>query len=100
LNPLQPRMRDRTNENLQKARENIVWRCDETSRRYPADVYILLRQRHKHYEYSSIDASSWPLSKTYIMSATALRSFPSLNPRRKGFSQRLYKARHPVLLVA
>ncbi|KAK2024534.1 hypothetical protein LX32DRAFT_643562 [Colletotrichum zoysiae] len=61
--PPQPRTRDRTNENFEKARENIMWRCDEISRRYQADVYIVLRLKHKHYEYSSIDAPSWPLSK-------------------------------------
>ncbi|KAK2037615.1 hypothetical protein LZ31DRAFT_560280 [Colletotrichum somersetense] len=61
--PPQPRTRDRTNENFEKARESIMWRCDEISRRYQADVYIVLRRKHKHYEYSSIDAPSWPLSK-------------------------------------
>ncbi|KAK0368599.1 hypothetical protein CLIM01_14048 [Colletotrichum limetticola] len=30
-----------------------MWRCDEISRRYQSDVYVVLRRRHKHYEYSS-----------------------------------------------
>ncbi|KAK1640049.1 hypothetical protein BDP81DRAFT_419260 [Colletotrichum phormii] len=57
------RKRDRTNENFEKARENIMWRCDEISRRYQSDVYIALRRRHKHYEYSSTNDPAWPISR-------------------------------------
>ncbi|KAK1659870.1 hypothetical protein BDP55DRAFT_678132, partial [Colletotrichum godetiae] len=57
------RKRDRTNENFEKARENMMWRCDEISRRYQSDVYIVLRRRHKHYEYSSTNDPAWPISR-------------------------------------
>ncbi|KAK2055563.1 hypothetical protein LY76DRAFT_185292 [Colletotrichum caudatum] len=96
--PPLPRTRDRTNENFEKARENIMWRCDEISRRYQADVYIVLRRKHKHYEYSSIDAPSWPLSKANMVSVMIPRSLPSLNSRRKR-SQCQYRGRQLVLLV-
>ncbi|KAI3532117.1 hypothetical protein CABS03_13307 [Colletotrichum abscissum] len=40
-----------------------MWRCDEISRRYQSDVYIVLKRRCKHYEYSSTDDPAWPISR-------------------------------------
>ncbi|KAK2778401.1 hypothetical protein CKAH01_11798 [Colletotrichum kahawae] len=40
-----------------------MWRCDEISRRYQSDVYIVLRRRHKHDEYSSTNDPAWPISR-------------------------------------
>ncbi|KAK1517370.1 hypothetical protein CABS01_16683 [Colletotrichum abscissum] len=62
-NLIKPSKRDRTNENFEKARENLMWRCDEISRRYQSDVYIVLKRRCKHYEYSSTDDPAWPISR-------------------------------------
>ncbi|KAK1657060.1 hypothetical protein BDP55DRAFT_686865 [Colletotrichum godetiae] len=63
LDLLPLKKRDRTNENFEKVRENIMRRCNEISHRYQTDVYITLRRKHKHYEYSSTDDPSWPISR-------------------------------------
>ena len=52
--------RDRANENFTKATARLMKRCDQISRRYEADVYILVRRKHRHYEYNSADDSSFP----------------------------------------
>ena len=60
--------RDRTNENFRKAVEGIMRRGDKISQGYGADVYILLRRRNRHFEYTSVDKPSWPTSKPEIVS--------------------------------
>ena len=68
-----PKKRDRTNENFQRAAENIMRRCDEINRRYQADVYILVRRRNRHYEYKSADDPSWPTPAAEVVGT--LRAF-------------------------
>ncbi|KAH8193521.1 hypothetical protein TruAng_012313 [Truncatella angustata] len=58
--------RDRSNENFAKATRSLLGRCDDVRSRYSADVYILIRRRSKHYEYTSSEASSWPTSRDEI----------------------------------
>ncbi|KAM7184567.1 hypothetical protein V8F33_012903 [Rhypophila sp. PSN 637] len=62
-----PKKRDRTNENFARARNNTFQRCDKISRQYGADIYILVRRRQYHDEYSSLDAPSWPPSKLELV---------------------------------
>jgi hypothetical protein len=66
--------RDRTNENFRRAAQNIMWRCDEMSQQYQADVYILLQRRGQYFEYTSIDRPSWPTP------AIELESIPPPSP--------------------
>lgn len=52
--PINPRpKRDRTNENFLRATKNIMHRGDEMSRRYGADIYIVLRLTGHYYDYYS-----------------------------------------------
>ncbi|KAK4119883.1 hypothetical protein N657DRAFT_649662 [Parathielavia appendiculata] len=41
-------------------------RCDDISRRYGADVYIVLRRKGRYYDYSSSRDPSFPLSSAEI----------------------------------
>lgn len=54
------RRRDRTRDNFVRAALRLMKRCDQISRRYSADVYILVRWQHKHYEYRSANDSAFP----------------------------------------
>ncbi|KAK1973748.1 hypothetical protein LZ30DRAFT_742559 [Colletotrichum cereale] len=63
-----PKKRNRTNENFDKATKNLLSRCDQIQQRYDADVYIQVRRRHKHYEYTSSNEPSWPKTKAEMVS--------------------------------
>jgi len=59
--PINPRpKRDRTNENFLRATKNIMHRGDEMSRRYGADIYIVLRCKGRYYDYCSTQDTSFP----------------------------------------
>ena len=58
MNP--PANRDRTNENFLRATKNIMRRGDEMSRRYGADIYIVLRRKGRYYDYCSTQDTSFP----------------------------------------
>ncbi|KZL67545.1 hypothetical protein CT0861_00366 [Colletotrichum tofieldiae] len=77
--------RDRTNENFDKATKNLMSRCDQIRQRYGADVYIQVRRKHKHYQYTSSNEPSWPKTKaemetTYPVPVT--RTPPDFASRR------------------
>ncbi|GKT96931.1 hypothetical protein Ct61P_14781 [Colletotrichum tofieldiae] len=59
--------RDRTNENFDKATKNLMSRCDQIRQRYGADVYIQVRRKHKHYQYTSSNEPSWPKTKAEMI---------------------------------
>ncbi|KAK2005765.1 hypothetical protein LZ32DRAFT_671205 [Colletotrichum eremochloae] len=50
-------------------------RCNDISRRYQTDVYIMLRRKHKHYEYSSTDDRSWPISRAAMVGNSRLQLY-------------------------
>ncbi|KAK0367688.1 hypothetical protein CLIM01_14953 [Colletotrichum limetticola] len=54
-----------------------MWRCDEISRRYQSDVYVVLKRRHKHYEYSSTNDLAWPISRADMV-RVSIACFASL----------------------
>jgi len=56
-----PPKRDRTNENFLRATKNIMRRGDEMSRRYRADIYIVLRCKGRYYDYCSTQDTSFPM---------------------------------------
>ncbi|KAK0628677.1 hypothetical protein B0T17DRAFT_523418 [Bombardia bombarda] len=59
--PMNPHpKRDRTNENFLRATKNIMHRGDEMSRRYGADIYIVLRRKGRYYDYCSTQDTSFP----------------------------------------
>jgi hypothetical protein len=43
-------------------------RCDQLSRRYDADVYLLVRRKQRHYDYKSTDDPSFPVSSPDLVS--------------------------------
>ncbi|KAK1702316.1 uncharacterized protein BDZ83DRAFT_257371 [Colletotrichum acutatum] len=61
-----PKKRDRTNENCDKAVKNIMWRCEQIRRRYGADVYVQVRFKSRHYEYTSSDKPDFPRSRAEL----------------------------------
>ncbi|KAK1475967.1 hypothetical protein CABS01_15536 [Colletotrichum abscissum] len=61
-----PKKRDRTNENCDKAVKNIMWRCEQIRRRYGADVYVQVRFKSKHYEYTSSSEHHFPKSRAEL----------------------------------
>ncbi|KAK1973238.1 hypothetical protein LZ30DRAFT_43967 [Colletotrichum cereale] len=85
LDLLPQKKRGRTNENFEKVGENIMRRCNEISHRYQTDVYITLRRKHKHYEYSSTNDPSWPISRADMerVYPVPLRKTPANFVRRR-----------------
>lgn len=65
MNP--PAKRDRTNENFLRATKNILRRGDEMSRRYGADIYIVVRRKGRYYDYCSTQDTSFPTPPTEIV---------------------------------
>ncbi|KAG9249579.1 uncharacterized protein F5Z01DRAFT_474191 [Emericellopsis atlantica] len=54
-----PKKRDRTRENFSRAMFRMMKRCDAISKRYPnADIYLLIRQNQRHYQYNSTTPNS------------------------------------------
>ncbi|KAK2729317.1 hypothetical protein CKAH01_10266 [Colletotrichum kahawae] len=43
-----------------------MWRCEQIRRRYGADVYIQVRYKNRHYEYSSSNDNSFPKSRAEL----------------------------------
>ncbi|KAK0619418.1 hypothetical protein B0T14DRAFT_519256 [Immersiella caudata] len=77
--------RNRTNENFLRATKNIMHRGDEMSRRYGADIYIVLRCKGRYYNYCSTQDTSFPtppieLEKTYPL---PVRRTPASFERQK-----------------
>ncbi|KAK1460482.1 hypothetical protein CTAM01_17129 [Colletotrichum tamarilloi] len=62
----QPKKRDRTNENCDKAVKNIMWRCEQIRRRYGADVYVQVRFKSRFYEYTSSNEHNFPKSRAEL----------------------------------
>ncbi|KAH8652842.1 hypothetical protein BGZ61DRAFT_321730, partial [Ilyonectria robusta] len=52
--------RDRTNENFSRATQRLMRRCNQLSDRYNADVYIVVRRNHRHYDYNSTNDPLFP----------------------------------------
>ncbi|PMB65158.1 hypothetical protein BM221_008514 [Beauveria bassiana] len=52
--------RDRTGENFARATYRLMKRCDQLSRRYGADFYVLVRRQHRHYDYCSTKDCHFP----------------------------------------
>ncbi|KAH9237196.1 hypothetical protein K456DRAFT_1737086 [Colletotrichum gloeosporioides 23] len=46
-----------------------MWRCEQIRRRYGADVYIQVRYKNRHYEYTSSNDHSFPKSKAELKGA-------------------------------
>ena len=63
--------RDRTRENFSRAMFRIMKRCDAISKRYPnADIYLLIRQNQRHYQYNStIPNSNFPTPPAELVSS-------------------------------
>ncbi|KAK0367441.1 hypothetical protein CTAM01_17153 [Colletotrichum tamarilloi] len=70
----QPKKRDRTNENCDKAVKNIMWRCEQIRRRYGADVYVQVRFKSRHYEYTSSSEHHFPKSRAELVCSIRLPS--------------------------
>ena len=76
--------RDRTNDNFARATFRFMRRCDQLSRRYDADVYLLVRRKQRHYDYKSTDDPSFPvLSPDLVSWQTFTVSYPVLTNDRK-----------------
>ena len=60
--------RDRTSDNFARATQRLMRRCDQISRRYDADVYILVRRKNRHYDYNSTDDPTFPTPLVEIVS--------------------------------
>ena len=59
--------RDRTNDNFLRATKNIIHRGDEMSRRYGADIYIVLRRKGRYYDsLAAVNVGSKPSSSSLI----------------------------------
>ncbi|KAH7137613.1 hypothetical protein EDB81DRAFT_656308 [Dactylonectria macrodidyma] len=58
--PSSTQKRDRTNENFSRATQRLMRRCDQLSDRYNADVYIVVRRNHRHYDYNSTNDPLFP----------------------------------------
>lgn len=69
--------RDRANDYFRRAMGRLIQRCDQVSRRYNADVYILIRRRCRHYEYKSTEDPSFPPTSRYLVSLAARNLSPS-----------------------
>ncbi|KAH6883601.1 hypothetical protein B0T10DRAFT_463520 [Thelonectria olida] len=52
--------RDRGNENFARATQRLMKRCNQMSRRYETDVYVVLRRKNRHYDYNSTTDPSFP----------------------------------------
>lgn len=68
-----PKRRDRTRDNLVRAVLRTLRRCDQLSRRYGADVYVLVRWQNKHYEYCSTDEAAFPIRPIDLVSSMEIR---------------------------
>lgn len=66
--------RDRANDYFRTAMSRLIKRCHQASRRYDADVYILIRRRCRHYEYKSTEDPSFPPTNQYLVSLRAIVS--------------------------
>ncbi|KAH7115721.1 hypothetical protein EDB81DRAFT_919670, partial [Dactylonectria macrodidyma] len=58
--PSSTQKRDRTNENFSRATQRLMRRCNQLSDRYNADVYIVVRRNHRHYDYNSTNDPLFP----------------------------------------
>lgn len=68
MNPPSVGKRDRTNDNFVRATFRFMKRCDQLSRRYDADVYLLVRRKQKYYDYKSTDNLLFPVSSPDLVS--------------------------------
>jgi hypothetical protein len=80
MNPPSVSKRDRTNDNFARATFRFMKRCDQLSRRYDADVYLLVRRKQRHYDYKSTDDPSFPVSSPDLVSWLNIHGYSRLQP--------------------
>jgi hypothetical protein len=73
MNRLTTSKRDRTNDNFVRTTSRFMKRCDQMSRRYNADVYLLVRRKQRHFDYKSTDDPSFPPSSGDLVSVVLFR---------------------------
>ena len=66
-----PKKRDRTGENFTRAVFRGMQRFDKISRHYEADVYIIVRRKHRHYDFNSSNDPSFPPSAAELVRAAS-----------------------------
>ncbi|KAH7110807.1 hypothetical protein B0J13DRAFT_577548 [Dactylonectria estremocensis] len=57
---------------LYRATQHLMRRCDQLSDRYNADVYIVVRRNHRHYDYNSTNDALFPTPLVEIEQAYPL----------------------------
>lgn len=88
--------RDRSSENFKKTCESLMARGNDIKFDYDADVYILVRRRHRYYEYCSLDVPTWPVQKAELTTTYPLpvRKSSADFIQRRNRRMRLKAAQH------
>ena len=85
--------RDRTGDNFTRASQRMMRRCNQMSRRYGADYYVLVRRKRRYYDDTSTSDPSFPtpiadlVSNIYfsgskwILTTLKEKTFPPTNRR-------------------
>ena len=91
--------RDRTGENFARATQRLMRRCDQLSRRYGADFYVVVRRQHRHYDYCSTEDCHFP-TRINMVSQTfkVILIQCDANCSRKRFTLELSGGRPKILL--
>lgn len=56
-----------------RAMRRLMRRCDQMSRRYGADIYVLMRRNSRHYDYNSTKDPTFPTPVREIVSEPRTR---------------------------